>query len=194
MERAQGWTAYLDESFQESDTGAGFYVLAAATFAPGVLEDVRGVVLGLRGQRKVAKLHWSQMEHRERIEAAKRLGDASGAHLVAVAAPVAMRRQERARALCLTEMVVELHGRGVASIVAESREETLDRRDVDTVRHARHRLPAGSRAHISHERGPAEPVLWAADIVAGAVRMDREGDASARRHLDAQLEVITIDL
>lgn len=189
----EGWTAWLDESVHEAETG-GFYVLAAALFAPAALKEVRRVVLGLRGSRRVDKLHWSQMDRRERLEAAKRLADAGGAHLVAVATPVPPRRQERARARCLTVLASELHSRGVSDVVAESRQTVLDRRDVETVRGARYGLPPGARFHISHERGAVEPALWAADIVAGVVRMEREGDPSARRYLDPQLEVIDVDL
>lgn len=189
----EGWTAWVDESFHEAETD-GFYVLAAAVFAPAALDDVRDVVLGLRGPRKVEKLHWSQMDHREHLEAAKCLADAGGAYLVAVATPVPLRRQERARARCLTVLVGELHSRGVAGMVAESRQRVLDRRDVETVRGARFGLPSGARFHISHVRGALEPVLWAADIVAGAVRVDREGDPSARRFLDPHLEVVDVDL
>lgn len=189
--RSTGWTAYTDESFHEAANG-GFYVLAAAMFAPAALGDVRDVVMSLRGRRKVDKLHWSQMDRREQVEAAKRLADAGGAYLVAVATPVPRRRQERARARCMTVLVGELYGRGVTRMVAESRQEVLDRRDVETVRGARFGLPRGTRFHISHMPGALEPVLWAADIVAGAVRLDRQGDPSARSYLDPLLEVLEL--
>ncbi len=57
-------------------------------------------------------------------------------------------------------------------------------RDVATVRGARFSLPKGSRFHVEHVPGRQEPKLWSADLVAGAVRASRQGDATFRRELD----------
>ncbi|MDQ3577698.1 MAG: hypothetical protein M3443_08890 [Actinomycetota bacterium] len=101
----------------------------------------------------------------------------TGSMYVAVGAPVPTRRQERARAMCLERLVTELHGYGVTDMMVESRTPSLDARDVTTVIGARHNLPKGSSFRIDHEAGKGEPLFWAADIVAGAVRAHRQGDS-----------------
>lgn len=48
-------------------------------------------------------------------------GASKGFHVVAVGNPVPRRRQERARAACLTALVGELHGFGVQYLLIEVR-------------------------------------------------------------------------
>jgi len=58
-------------------------------------------------------------------------------HVVVIGSPVPQRRQERARAACLTRLVLELHGMGVRQLLMEAREQELNRRDVHAVAGAR---------------------------------------------------------
>jgi len=60
----------------------------------------------------------------------------------------------------------------------EAREQELNERDVRTVAGARFLLPKGSEFHVDHEFGLRDPALWATDLVAGAVRAHRLGDAT----------------
>lgn len=133
--------AYVDESYREHETG-GFYVLAAAVFDEND-DRARAAMLGLRGGRRVSKVHWNEMDVRDR-GAAVAAGDVlDGVHLVAVGSPVVRRRQERARAVTLRRLVFELAARGVARLWVESRQANLDRRDVAVVVAARR--PASRR-------------------------------------------------
>lgn len=184
--------AFADESFHEAPHG-GFYVLAAAVFEPEALEDARAGMLALRGGRRVAKLHWNQMGERDQVRAARAVAAQGGLHLVAIGAPVPRTRQERARARCLSTLMVELHGYGVTDLVIEARTKELDRRDVANVTGARYQLPKGSRFYVDHFAGKAEPLLWAADIVAGAVRAHREGNSAYRDELADHLYEIDVD-
>lgn len=110
------------------------------------------------------------------INAAKRLSELAGFHIVAVGTPVPRRRQERARAMCLSTLVVELHSYGVTELLMENRTRQLNQRDVRTVAGVRQRLlPRGAEFRVGHMSG-AEPLLWPADIVAGAVRARQEGN------------------
>ncbi len=79
--------------------------------------------------------------------------------------------------------MLELHGYGVERLLMEGRTTALNARDVRAVQGARYELPKGSRFTIEHVPGPAEP-LWAADVVAGAVRAHREGDPDCRALLE----------
>ncbi|MFC4081514.1 hypothetical protein [Amycolatopsis samaneae] len=174
--------AFADESYKEASSG-GFYVLAAAVFSEVVHGEIRDAMCGIKGRRRVGKLHWNEMDSAQREVAAKTLAEQPGFHVVAIGSPVPTRRQERARAWCLRRLVVELHGFGVDSLVLEARTSVLNARDVDTVKGARFALPRGTRFWVSHLPGRDEPLLWAADIVAGAMRADKEGRSACRQLL-----------
>jgi hypothetical protein len=185
--------AFADESFREAAAG-GFYVVAAAVFKLGGHEMAREVMRELYGRRRRGgKLHWNQMEQAEQRAVVKTLAELDALHVVAVGGPVPPRRQERARAMCLHRLVVELHGYGVEHLLMEGRTEQLNIRDVRTVQGARYTLAKGTRFVIEHRPGPLEPLLWAADVVAGAVRQHREGDPECRAMLAQCLYEVEVD-
>ena len=189
-------TAFADESFQE-DPVHGFYVLAAAVFPPAIHDEVRELMLDLRcrlrNRRATDKLHWNHLEHYQQDAAAKQVAGIEGFHVVTIGTPVPQRRQERARAACLTRLVYELHSLGVTDLVMEAREAELNQRDVRTVIGARHGLLKRPEFRITHQFGAVDPLLWAADMVAGAVRAHRLGRPVPRDLLDGCLYEITID-
>lgn len=150
--------AFVDESFHEADKDGGFYVLAASAFDAAIYEVVRVAMIELRGKH-AGKLYWNRMDTQEQVNAAKRLGELDGFHVVAVGAPVPRRRQERARAMCLSTLAVELHSYGVTELLMESRTRQLNQRDVHTVAGVRQRLlPRGVEFRVHHMSG-AEPLL-----------------------------------
>lgn len=175
--------AFLDESFHEAPSG-GFYVLAAAVFDAARYEFVRTAMREIRGKRNTSKLHWSEMDAQQRRNAVKTVADADGFYLTAVGAPVPRKRQERARAKCLQKLALELYGYGVSHLLVESRTAQLDRNDVATVVGVRFQLSRAAAIRVDHVAGAKEPLFWAADIVAGAVRADREGQSNYRLFLD----------
>ncbi|MGB6162662.1 MAG: hypothetical protein WBF75_08850 [Pseudonocardiaceae bacterium] len=166
--------AFADESFQEDPSG-GCYVLATAVLEQKSLQPTRELMRRLLGSRRTNKLHWHEMDRLQQKDAAYSVAGIKGFHVVAVGTPVPRRRQERARSACLAALVSELHGRGVEHLLVEARAATLNRRDVTTVQGARFALPQGSNFRVDHLPGPAKPLLWIADIVAGAVRSSRQG-------------------
>jgi hypothetical protein len=161
--------AFVDESFREDDAG-GFYVLVAAVLPVDRHDELREVMLRVRGRRRGSKLHWYPMDRQEKLDVAKRIADFDELHVVTVGTPVRARRQERGRALCLQRLVTELHDAGVGVLVAEARQADLNARDVATVKVTRFMLPKGTRFRIEHRFGADEPLLWISDVVAGAVR------------------------
>ncbi|MGH3567739.1 MAG: hypothetical protein ACRDRH_17250 [Pseudonocardia sp.] len=46
---------------------------------------------------------------------------------------------------------------------------------------------------VQHRRGADEPLLWVADLVAGAVRAHRQGEVGYREVLGRRVEVIAVD-
>lgn len=167
-------TAFADESFRE-DPAEGFYVLAATVLEYQVQQPARELMRRLLGSRRTSKLHWHEMDRREQKDAAHRVAGIESIHVVTIGAPVPRRRQERARAACLTALAGARYGFGVQHLIIEARATELNRRDVATVQGARFALPKGSRFRVDHTPGSAEPLLWVADIVAGVVRASRQG-------------------
>ena len=183
--------AFADESFREDPT-AGFYVLATAVLEQKSLQPTRELMRRLLGSRRTNKLHWHEMDRLQQKDAAYRVAGIEGFHVVAVGAPVPRRRQERARAACLAALVSELHRRGVEHLLIEARAATLNRRDVTTVQGARFALPQGSNFRVDHLPGPAEPLLWIADIVAGAVRSSRQGGPVPLELLGERVHILEV--
>lgn len=184
--------AFGDESFREDPAG-GFYVIAVAIFERDGQEDARAELRALRGVARRGKLHWSDMESQQRHNAAKKIAELGGFHVVVVGAPVPHRRQERARAKCLRRLAFELHSYGVEHLVIESRSAPLNARDVRTVASARYELNRGAKFRVAHLGGHTEPLLWAADIVAGSVRAKHEGEPQNKELLDALVYEIELD-
>lgn len=141
----------------------------------------------MKGRRHTAKVHWTEMDKRERYAAAGLVAEQPGVHVVSVGSPVPRRRQERARSKCLTALIVELSAFGVNHLYLEARERTLNERDIATVVAARRSLPKGTQLRADHVSGADEPLLWVADIVAGAVRAHRQGDGQYAEVLGDQL-------
>ena len=173
--------AFADESFREDST-QGCYVLAASVLDHSAQEPAREVMRRLLGSRRTAKLHWHEMDRLQQKNAAHHVASITGLHVVALGTPVPRRRQERARAACLTALVSALHGFGVRHLLMEARAPELNRRDIATVQGARFALPPGSNFWVDHVSGSAEPLLWVADIVAGTVRASHQ-DSSVQLEL-----------
>ncbi|MFF4607815.1 hypothetical protein ACFY12_34380 [Streptomyces sp. NPDC001339] len=186
-------TAWSDESFHEHDD-TGFYIIAAALIPDDVQEHVRKEMLRLQARHSSTKVHWTKADRTQRAELARAVAALDGLHVVAIGAPVRPRRQERARAHCLNLLVCELHWFGVEHLFMEARDPVLNARDVATVQQARYALPKDARFRLDHLPGAAEPLLWVADIVAGAVRAEKLGDPRYRailgeRVIDFPVEV-----
>lgn len=184
--------AFADESFHVATNG-GVYVLACCVLNTVELDAVREAMLELRGRRRTSKLHWNEMDGNDRETAVKAIARLSAFHIVVVGSPVPHKRQERARVACLKRLVPELHSMQVKRLQIESRTAALDQRDVATIIGARFGLPKGAALRVDHLGGETEPLLWAADIVAGAVRSDHTGASSYRTTLDESVYEIGVD-
>jgi hypothetical protein len=72
-------------------------------------------------------LHGHEMDRVQQKDAAHCVAGTEGFHVVAVGSPVPRRRQERARAACLTALVGELHGCGVQRLLIKARAADFNR-------------------------------------------------------------------
>lgn len=187
------FSAWVDESGSDSRRDPGTYILSAALVADIDEELCRDAMrkLLLRGQRK---LHWRDDASRH-SEITKVVADLAIEHLVVVRSrPEDPGRLERQRRLCLERLVVELAELGVTRVVAESRGRKDDQRDVEAVNNLRRRkILSDSSLRIHHAAGPAEPLLWVADVCCGVMTRHRCGDSQFFDQLLDRLTVRMID-
>ncbi|MBV9140327.1 MAG: hypothetical protein JO115_05335 [Pseudonocardiales bacterium] len=77
-------------------------------------------------------------------------------------------------------------------LLIESRSAELNHRDVATVQGARFALPKGSHFRVDHVPGSGEPLLWVADVVAGAVRAGLHGSSAQDGLLGERVRVLNV--
>lgn len=188
-----GLTAFVDESEPDRRFDPDSYMLAAALCPQDEADPARAVLAALR-MRGQKKLHWRDEQAARRAALVEAVAALPLTHVVVVRDGRPGEASERRRRHCLERMVFELAARGVDQEVFESRGRADDRRDramLDALR-AKKQAPAGFR--IEHLPGPADALLWAADIVCGAVSRYRTGQVGYFEILAARLviEIVTI--
>ena len=159
--------AWGDESIRTVGVDRPSYLLGAVVCDSSATDTYREQLRHLR--RGKSKLHWRDLGAKGRTQAIDVIANLNAYHVVVVAAPVDLRRQERARALCLERLAWELDSDGVELLTLEARPPNLMRRDrqlVDVLR-TRQALPTGLR--VQHGFPSEEPMLWIADQVLGAL-------------------------
>jgi hypothetical protein len=185
--------AWVDESGSDSARDPNTYILAAALCAPGAMDDVRSRMLQLRS-RGHNKLHWREETkpiRRRRIT--DQVCSCALDHVIVVRIGTGSETRVRPRRSAMKQLLHELDRRGVAHAIFESRGPADDRRDRQLHEHLRRDGQIDGQLKMSHVAGPADPGLWVADAVCGAVSSSRTG---APEYLDAlaeQVTVITID-
>lgn len=176
------WWAFVDEALWAPPAGGGCYLLAAAVIERSAFESARAAISGMLLPRQ-RRLHWRDESAARRRKLAATVAELPALHFVVAGAPLDPARQERARRKCLERLLHVLGDAGVDRVVLESRTTSLNAGDTDLVDvlRVRHALPARLRVEI--EKPEREPLLWVADIVAGAARAARAGRTD--EHLNA---------
>ena len=155
-------TAYVDEAFEVGRPG--LYVLGAVLADPGdeqCRQEIRELLLPRQPQ-----LHFTKESPKRRLQLAETVGGLSLPSLVTVRASADA--AERARGLCLVRLAWALSGLA-NSLVFEAREGKLNEHDKTVL--------AGLASHgprLSASFVPAgdDPLLWAADVLSGAIFQD----------------------
>lgn len=176
--------AFVDESLRQRPDGL---CVLAAVVAPNDIDEGRDAVRSvlLPGQ---LRFHWKDENEGQRRRMLKAIEDMGVRSLVYVCRPVSMRRQARARALCVNALVWDLWTHEVDEVVFESRENHNDAKDRQTIIQAKKAKRAAESLIYRFERPDAEPLLWLPDAVAGAVSA---AEAQEHRYLDLLRERIT---
>lgn len=177
-------TALIDETQSGSE-----YLLAAVIVIEPHRLHLQQEALALRvGGRK---LHWHDESATRRAHLVHKLSAMPISSVVTVRSARVAEDDERSQRKCLEGLLVELDNRHVDQAVLEAREPSQNRRDMDLVARLRQGRRLRSRLRVDHAPGPAEPLLWLADIVAGAVREHR---LDPRRHSEFAASVTIIEL
>lgn len=148
----------------------------------GAREKLRAILP--KGARK---LHWHQMQARDKTQATKVVTTIDVAHRVVVATPLDRRKQERARAAYMEHLLWQLSELSVSRVFLERRTQSLNERDMKLVRSLRGKRSIPSDLRVDIQQPSTEPMLWIPDQVLGAM-----GDASVnqRRWLEQYGNVI----
>ncbi len=183
--------AFADESQSNRALDPDTYVLAAVVCEAALVEEVRMSTARLRADRQ-RKVHWRDESDRRRRVIADAVGAAPIGHLVVVREGRSGERPERQRRQCMTRLLYELDQLDVATITFESRGSADDRKDRVMLDALRSRRTVSASLRMDHLPGPAEPLLWAADVLCGAVVQHRLGDPRYLSALSARTEVTVI--
>lgn len=184
--------AFGDESIRTSAAGS-FYVLAAAVIPADRCVPVRDALRSLLLRRQT-RLHWRDEDRPRRGKIASAVAAARVESLVVIGAPVQPRRQERARRKVLVGLLWQLDQRQVEHLLLESRQPEQDARDLTAVGEFRNARRVGRRLRVDHAGALDEPLLWAADAVAGTVGESRCGDAEWLGLLGSLVEIVDLRL
>jgi hypothetical protein len=158
--------AFLDESSVLS-SGGHVYVFGLLLVAPQVLGSCEARIRHAAGRQD--RIHYADSPAIRR-RALVELMQSLPVHSLAIASLGESRAEERTR----RRLLVALFGssssiiHGTASIVMESRGNALDLRDKSLIRRVT-AYSQGEFAEVRHVGWKDQPLLWGADIVAGAV-------------------------
>ena len=163
--------SWVDESMHV-DGDNGLYILAAVVCAADGCDPIRDALRELLDEGQ-PKLHWGTESPERKEEIIGVVAKVDMAAVVVIGTPLAKKKQERARAVCIETLVVHLAAMGVTHVLLEERTPSLNDRDrklIDAIR-GKKLIPVEMRIDVG--RPSAEPMLWMPDIVAGAAGADR---------------------
>lgn len=169
--------AYVDESIRRWPRAV--YLVAVAIVAPEDNEPARQRLRSVIPQRQ-PRFHWRD-ESRPRQMAM--LDAVAELALVAVAyASMALPREDRARALCVEEMLWDLKELGASRVTFESSEDRNDRKDARTIEQAKRAGRASPSLEYEFRRPLDKPLLWVSDALAGVASAHVSGQDSTLFH------------
>jgi uncharacterized membrane protein len=185
--------AWVDESIHVSAT-VPTYVLAAVIADPSGCDPIRE---GLRTlvRRPRQRIHWRNEEPADRLQAVSLIADAGLDHIVVVASPLNPRKQERARRKCMEQLAFHFTTEpGLAIAYLESRTASLNRADEAMFAALRGSQVIDSSLRFEFALPSLDPMLWAADVVAGAVAASYRDEPAYRQALAPRLRVYDLSI
>ncbi|ACZ31619.1 hypothetical protein Xcel_2605 [Xylanimonas cellulosilytica DSM 15894] len=186
------FVAWGDESGSVSAVDPGVYLMGAVLAAPETTEHLREAMRELlRPSEK--KVHWygASESHRDRIIDV--VADLTLEAVVVARLGELGERDERRRRKCFETFAPTLASMGCTHLTLESRGPRDDARDRKMLEALRAQRRVDSTLRLDHVPGPADPVLWIADAVCGAVVADRVGQSRWLTQIERRTSVYVID-
>jgi hypothetical protein len=183
--------AWVDESMKVDAGDQGTYILASVVCDASGCDPVRDLLRSLL-QGNEPRLHWRDEDDRRRTKIAAAVGAVDMAAIVVVGVPMAKRKQERARRLCMETLMPALEALGVSRVFMEARTPSLVTRDREQVANLVGKKLITKDLRVLSARPRDEPMLWVPDAVAGAVGAARAGNAQwldLMRHTVTELDI-----
>ena len=180
--------AWGDESGSNPRVDPGVFLLGAVMASPEETAGAREAMSTML-PAGASKVHWSQTDPRRRRLLIAQIADLPVSALVVVRSGSPDEPAERRRRKCFTHFALELEARGCTRLTLESRGTRADGRDrtmLDALRASRTVSPA---LRLDHLPGSADPLLWIADVLCGAVVAARSGRPE---HLDVLCPQVTL--
>lgn len=173
--------AFVDESYKRfGNTALQHYALAAVIVSVSEQSAIRETLNGLllRGQRE---LHWRDERTERRRQLVDALAESRFEILYVCRVCPKGEKQERSRALCMERLLIAATLAGVTRVVADSRQSRLDQKDLHVLAGLRSKRWLAGDLLLAHRSGRDEDLLWAADLVCGALADDLDGMAHYKR-------------
>lgn len=185
------YRAYIDESEVTPRSGEAAYVIAATFIAEADRDDVRERMIRLKPSH-LKKLHWYEEPPPRRAKLVAEVAGFEALHQVVVRWCGVDESTERRRRLCLEVLLRELDTAGITQATIEARESKQNQRERLWVNDLRSARRISRRIRVDHVAGPAEPLLWIPDVVAGAVGDHLKGDDQHILTLQGTLTMISV--
>jgi hypothetical protein len=183
--------AWGDESIRSQGLDAPAYLLGASIVDTDAVPATRDVLERLRPTR--GKLHWHDLNRRERLRVAAAIGELDAFHLVVVGTPMDLRREERARAVCLERLAWELAQHDVTQLTLEARPRALMTRDIRTIRALRGKFVIPPTLRVEHGEPDRDAMLWLPDQVLGAAGAALSGDSRYAEELGNAVDTLRVE-
>ncbi|MDR1294711.1 MAG: hypothetical protein LBK59_07115 [Bifidobacteriaceae bacterium] len=185
--------AWLDESIHVS-AAVPMYVLAAVIADPDACQPIRDALRRLaRNPRR--RIHWRDEEAADRMKAVNVIAAANVDQIVVVGTPLDPRKQERARRKCMERITYHFTAETVLETVwVESRTESLNQADRAMFAALRGSRVLGGTLRYEFALPSLDPMLWAADVAAGAVAASYRDEPAYREVLTPRLRVYDLSI
>ena len=158
------FTAWGDESVRIT-AEEPMYLTGACILDDDALSAIEAIEkLAPKGAKKT---HWRDMGVRAQKKALSIISQMAHTTCIVVAAPIKPGNQERARRKCLEKLILRLEALSVETLVLESRDSFLDKKDIDFLLYLR-RCGLATKIDVQHRKGSDEPYLCIPDQLLGA--------------------------
>jgi hypothetical protein len=186
------FVAWGDESGSVRDKDPDAYLMSGVIAEQEVVQDLRDAMrmLLLSSEKKV---HWRGDTEKRHDAVINTIGTLPVESIVVVRLSGPGEKDERKRRKCFETYIPALVDLGCSHLTLESRGPHDDRRDMAMLDALRASRRVDSALRLEHAPGPADPALWIADAVCGAVVSHRIGQPRWLKALERQVDVEIVD-